>query len=262
MKSKNYLLQEISHTGVYLGIIVLVTAAFSNMGTVFSEMLEKAGIFAHISSEMTYFYTDLVDFIAIGIGILLLGMMPKRTSAVKRVEKQAVGFGIFAVFGTSWIGALSAQLLEKVFLITGHELADHTLAMPHGQLSALVMISISCVITGPILEEILFRGIILKNLEKYGKMSAVFISAICFTIFHFNFFQIVTPFLMGILLGILTVETDSIKPAIVAHILNNAAVFLPDIWLEPTTVSYHRVSTVLNVLTIILGVIGLLYCMN
>lgn len=261
MKPKNHLLQEISHTGVYLEIIVLVTAAFSNMGTVFMEMLEKTGIFDHISSGMiyfytNYFYTDLIDVIAIGIGILLLGVIPKRKNDVEKTDKQ---FIVFAVFGASWIGSFCVQLLEKIFSMTGHELSDHALTMHQGQLLPLVMISISCVITGPILEEILFRGIILKNMKKYGKMSAVFISAICFTIFHFNFLQIVTPFLIGILLGILTIETDSIKPAVIAHILNNAAVFLPDIWLESTMATYHNVAAILNISTIIIGMIGAVF---
>ena len=261
MKPKNHLLQELSHTGVYLGIIVLVTAAFLNMGTVFSGMLEKTGIFDHISSGMIYFFTnyfyiDLIDVIAIGIGILLFGVIPKRKNDVEKANKQFVVSGIFAVFGASWIGSFCVQLLEKIFSMTGHEVSDHALTMPQGQLLPLAMISISCVITGPILEEILFRGIILKNMEKYGKISAVFISAICFTIYHFNFLQIVTPFLIGILLGILTIESDSIKPAMIAHILNNAAVFLPDIWLESTTATYHDVSAILNISTIIIGVVG------
>ena len=262
MKSKNYLLQDISHTGVYLGIIVLVTAAFSNMGTALSEILKKTGVFDHISSGMiyfytNYFYTDLIDVIAIGIGILLFGVTSKQKNDVKKTDKQSIVLGVMAVFGTSWIGSFCAWLLEKAVSMTGHELSDHVLTMPQGQLLPLAMISISCVITGPFLEEILFRGIILKNMESYGKMTAVFISAICFTIFHFNLLQIVTPFLMGILLGILTVETGSVKSAILAHILNNAAVFLPDIWLEPTTVTYHRVSAILNIFTIIIGVAGM-----
>lgn len=264
MKPKNHLLQEISHTGVYLGIIVLVTAAFPNIGTAFSGMLEKTGIFDHISSGMIYFYTnyfyiDLIDVIAIGIGILLLGVIPKRKKDVEKTDKQFIVSGVFAVFGASWIGLFCVQILEKVFSMTGHELSDHALTMPQGQLLSLVMISISCVITGPILEEILFRGIILKNMEKYGKMSAVFISAICFTIFHFNFLQIVTTFLIGILLGILTIETDSIKPEVIAHILNNAAVLLPDIWLESTTATYHNVAAILNISTIIIGMIGAIF---
>ena len=188
-----------------------------------------------------------------------MGVIPKRKNDVEKTDKQFIVFGVFAVFGASWIGSFCVQLLEKIFSMTGHELSDHALTMHQGQLLPLVMISISCVITGPILEEILFRGIILKNMKKYGKMSAVFISAICFTIFHFNFLQIVTPFLIGILLGILTIETDSIKPAVIAHILNNAAVFLPDIWLESTMATYHNVAAILNISTIIIGMIGAVF---
>ena len=45
----------------------------------------------------------------------------------------------------------------------------------------------------------------------------------------------------------------------IAHILNNAAVFLPDIWLESTMATYHNVAAILNISTIIIGMIGAVF---
>ena len=100
------------------------------------------------------------------IGFSISSLIPKRKKDVEKTDKQFIVSVVFAVFGASWIGLFCVQILEKFFSMTGHELSDHALTMPQGQLLSLVMISISCVITGPILEEILFRGIILKNMGK------------------------------------------------------------------------------------------------
>lgn len=73
---------------------------------------------------------------------------------------------------------------------------------------------------GPFAEEILFRGLILRSLQKYGKQTAIFISALLFGLFHGNVVQIPYAFLVGLLLAYVTVEY-SITWAIVLHVFNN-----------------------------------------
>lgn len=75
-------------------------------------------------------------------------------------------------------------------------------------------------ILGPISEELLFRGVLLRLLRPRGKQAAIVISAIAFGLFHGNLIQIPFAFLVGLVLGYVTVEY-SIVWAMVLHIFNN-----------------------------------------
>ena len=78
-------------------------------------------------------------------------------------------------------------------------------------------------ILGPISEEILFRGLVLRSLKPYGKWFAIFTSALLFALFHGNILQVPFAFLMGLLLGYAAAEY-SIIWSIVLHIFNNLVV--------------------------------------
>lgn len=78
-------------------------------------------------------------------------------------------------------------------------------------------------ITGPILEEVLFRGAITKALlQQYTPTKAILISALIFGVFHINPAQILPAFLIGILLAWIYYTTKSLIPCILMHIVNNA----------------------------------------
>lgn len=77
----------------------------------------------------------------------------------------------------------------------------------------------------PIVEEIIFRGAILRGLEKYGKRFAILISALLFGLFHGNIIQSPYAFVVGLVLGYVAMEY-SIYWAMVLHMINN--LFLGD----------------------------------
>lgn len=87
-------------------------------------------------------------------------------------------------------------------------------------------------ILAPILEEVVFRGIILRSFEKYGKTFAVLGSAILFGFAHGNPIQIPVTFAMGVILGFGALMY-SVKFSILLHICNNLfSVFSPSVFGE------------------------------
>jgi membrane protease YdiL (CAAX protease family) len=79
------------------------------------------------------------------------------------------------------------------------------------------------VIVVPIVEEIVFRGIVLKGfLEHYTIKKSIFVSALLFGIIHMNPWQFVSASAAGIILGWWYVKTDSIVTTIFGHALNNS----------------------------------------
>lgn len=74
---------------------------------------------------------------------------------------------------------------------------------------------------GPITEEFVFRGFIMKSLKPYGKVFAICVSALMFSLMHADIFQLLFTLVAGVILGYVAMEY-SIHASIILHIINNA----------------------------------------
>ena len=82
---------------------------------------------------------------------------------------------------------------------------------------------LSTAFTQPLLEEMLFRGIILGTLEKYSPIFAVFLSAVLFGFAHDG--EIISQHLVtGLVLGCLYIKQRNLYSCVVVHGLMNATV--------------------------------------
>lgn len=80
-------------------------------------------------------------------------------------------------------------------------------------------------ILAPIIEESLFRGIIMHGLMKnYKNTYAILVSALLFSLFHLNPWQMTYTFFLGLFLGWLMVRSRSLPLCIIAHSINNIIV--------------------------------------
>ncbi|WP_161522247.1 CPBP family intramembrane glutamic endopeptidase [Bifidobacterium xylocopae] len=73
---------------------------------------------------------------------------------------------------------------------------------------------------GPVVEEIVFRGVIMNALKRYGKVFAIITSAAMFGFFHSDLSQGLFAFLVGLVLGYVACEY-SIFWSMLLHIVNN-----------------------------------------
>lgn len=81
------------------------------------------------------------------------------------------------------------------------------------------MLLYTCLLS-PVIEEFIYRGIILRSLDKYEKSFAIISSALLFALIHGNILQFPSAIAIGLILGYLA-EEYSIKLTIIIHILNN-----------------------------------------
>lgn len=83
------------------------------------------------------------------------------------------------------------------------------------------------VLVAPIVEELIFRGVIMHGLMRnYSKITAILMSGLLFALFHLNPWQFPATFVLGILLGWLMIRTRNIGLCILGHALNNGWVLL------------------------------------
>lgn len=82
-------------------------------------------------------------------------------------------------------------------------------------------------IVAPVVEELIFRGIILQGLRRnYSPFMAIFSAALLFALFHLNPWQFPATFMLGLLLGWIMLRTNNILLAIIGHSINNTLVLL------------------------------------
>lgn len=80
----------------------------------------------------------------------------------------------------------------------------------------------------PLVEEVVFRGAILRALLSSLKnhWAAIFVSAVLFAIVHVNPAQMPHAFLVGLLLGWMYYRTGSVLPGVALHWVNNTVAYV------------------------------------
>jgi len=135
----------------------------------------------------------------------------------------ATAFLIVAVQPTVWFLAwLNAQIPVPVFFeqmqATQMEMIEQFLSGDH-----LVWLTLFHVgIVPAVCEEILYRGYVLKALEKsWGILVAIVLSGLLFGLYHLQLTNLLPLATIGMLLGFVTWVSRSIYPAMLAHFINN-----------------------------------------
>ena len=107
------------------------------------------------------------------------------------------------------------------------------------------------------IEELTFRGIILKNLLPYGKCGAVFFSSLMFGIVHIDPPRIIFATIFGILLSVCYEHTGSLTFPIIIHFLNNA--LSVTISLIPTNAVTSIIITFYMIAMMSIGLFAIIY---
>ena len=113
----------------------------------------------------------------------------------------------------------------------------------------------------PVLEEVVFRGVLMTNLKKYGIKTAIIISSLFFGISHYNIYMVIPAFFIGIVLACVAYKY-SLKYSVLLHVLMNIVANMPKIIFvirgQNDMISlFGTISMLLFVLCIIFFIIGL-----
>jgi membrane protease YdiL (CAAX protease family) len=73
-----------------------------------------------------------------------------------------------------------------------------------------------------LMEELLFRGVLLSGWEQGGTWAALLVSAVTFAVLHGNPANMAGPLAAGFLYGYMAVALRSVWPAVLAHFFHNA----------------------------------------
>ena len=122
--------------------------------------------------------------------------------------------------GLQTASALLTQIITSIvdiFGLTGRTI-DLSATTSFG--ANVFMFFYACLL-GPVLEELLYRGVLLQSMRKYNERFAIFLSAAIFGLMHQNYQQFILAFLLGIPLAVVTIKYNSLIPSIITHIIVN-----------------------------------------
>ena len=115
----------------------------------------------------------------------------------------------------------AAELLSKLFANSGfHLTAAPDLSAGDSMTKLLLTVLYSCLVA-PLTEELVFRGVILKNFSRVSQRLGIFLSAFFFALAHENLPQGILAFFLGIFLAYITISHNSLVPAMVVHFCVN-----------------------------------------
>lgn len=85
---------------------------------------------------------------------------------------------------------------------------------------------VTAVLFAPVLEEFIFRGLVMESLlRRHRRSLSVVVSAMFFAIVHFQPSVMFSAFVSGLVLGTIYLHTNSIFSTIILHSINNAIAF-------------------------------------
>lgn len=159
-----------------------------------------------------------------GVALPVLYLIVRRMPT-KRLKRSSIGIGefilLFLVAQALMIaGSLVGNTLNAIIgAILNKDIANATSDLITA--SPVWLITLVAVIIGPIVEEFIFRKLLIDRLSRYGNVVAIITSAIAFGLFHGNFYQFFYAAMLGALLAYLYVRTGNWLYPVIMHMLVN-----------------------------------------
>ena len=184
------------------------------------DLHENCVAFNHAVSAIFYSVISLfVPFLLLSLkkgSPRYIGVLPFSASH----DRLKVVLVIMAGFGVCMFSDLIATFVSD--LIHNAGLKELNAEQPVSAAPFDFVLNVLCTAMMPaMVEEFVFRGVVMQPLRRYGEHFAVWSSAIIFGLMHGTLTSFAFAFPVGVILGYAAVLTGSLWPGIVIHFLNN-----------------------------------------
>ena len=119
-------------------------------------------------------------------------------------------------YACNYIGTL---ITNYIGLLKGSSV-DNVVATVTSNINPLTIILIM-VVCAPIMEELMFRKLLIDRTYKYGEGMSIVFSGLVFGLFHGNLNQFIYAFFIGIFFGFIYVKTKNVIHTIILHMIIN-----------------------------------------
>lgn len=186
-------------------------------GIILMIMMKARGVEAP-TPDMT-FVSYLVQMLPVVVFLVILRRKAGRGNAIhlglRRVNMPMVLWGVLLLMATGVV----VEPILALFPTEAYDGVKDVIGLGGWAI-------LSAVVAAPILEEVLFRGLIFESCrERFGRGAAVLISALLFGLIHVIPVQVINAFVVGLILGYVYLKTNSLLSVIILHGVNNAIAY-------------------------------------
>ena len=221
------------------------------------------GIFLYQKMDTTSLL--LLDVLASIVGLFIVGLFYcwfSKTSLgdvikIKWVKLSLAVPLVLVALTVSFTADYLTDLLQNSFAVFGVENNVNLSVESHTLIENIVNIVAVSVIP-PLVEEFLFRGVVLGKLRFFGDAFALFLSSALFAIMHGNIIQIPFAFIVGLVLAFLTIKTNSLLPAMVVHFIVNFRSVIISILLDNKAIDENVLNNIYLVSLFVVFVLGII----
>ncbi|MDE7302370.1 MAG: CPBP family intramembrane metalloprotease [Oscillospiraceae bacterium] len=179
------------------------------------------------------------EITAIILGIKLLGLDFKPLATLDGFNGGTMLKLITLAIGLQTASTMIAAIITAILKMFGLEAPTPDLSATTSLPANLLMYFYACLL-GPVLEELLYRGVLLQSMRKYNEKFAIFLSAVIFGLMHENYQQFILGFLIGIPLAVVTIKSGSLIPSIFTHIIVNTSAMFFNCWIQYSDPEYYQ----------------------
>lgn len=209
----------LSLSGLYLSLMTFAIFAGQLLVTIIVSLVVPD------AAEAGWYNVVLTAIGIGGVGLPVFYLLMKRIPDTKIGEIEKLSFGKFigfflvcaaAAYISNMVGLFIGGIIE---IIKGIEVGNPIETLFSG---SMVLPMIYAIVGAPILEEIIFRKILLDKLRRFGDLPAMLITGFAFGIFHFNLAQFFYATVLGILFAYITLRTNRLRYSILLHMMINS----------------------------------------
>lgn len=172
--------------------------------------------FSYLAEMPVYIILMLVFFI-----IYKITFKKMRTQKIQKLNFKDIEISLIAGIGVSGFSFMWTLLAGKIPLLQKSLESMNAANKNIGNGSSLGVILIA-VVAAPLIEEILFRGIVFQSLRKVIPIwLAILISSVLFGAYHMNMVQAVYATFMGMVAAIIYEKKNNLVYPILVHFANN-----------------------------------------
>lgn len=168
------------------------------------------------------FIINMLPMYLIGMPILILLLT---RAPGKKLKKHKMNPGqwflaFFMCYALMYVSNLFGQFLTTIIGLLKGNMVENAIVDITTSVSPWVCF-VFMVLCAPVLEEVIFRKILIERTVKYGEGVAVFLSAFMFGMYHGNVNQLVYAFVLGLMFGFVYVKTGKLIYTILLHMAIN-----------------------------------------
>lgn len=219
-----------SLVGFALVMFVLTSQIFAYLGKWVMDaasMGEATGVEYMHAQWLMGFYNFIATAAIYLPPILLLLKFGKQTGFRLKTNRSRVPIAILLPLFIGLMVVINAvgNLLRSIAGAIAGTNSNAVSTMPQDIVSVIVYFITSCVLAA-VFEEVLFRGCIQAMLEGFGLKLSIIVTSLIFTVLHNNLLEILTIFVLSTALGYVREISNSVRPCIVLHFVNNVFSFI------------------------------------